>query len=407
MKTAERFLRYVSYPTMSDENSETCPSTEKQWALAKQLCTELQEIGMTAIVDQNGYVYGTLPANTNKPTKTIGLIAHMDTASECADAPIHTRTVLYTGADVILNESEGIVLSERDFPGLAAARGRHIIVTDGKTLLGGDDKAGIAEIISAVENLILSKKEHGCVRVAFTPDEEIGRGADLFDVKGFGADYAYTVDGGKIGEIEYENFNAASAVLQINGRSAHPGSAKGTMINALLVACECNAMLPADEIPEKTEGYEGFYHLLHMEGACEHAVMQYIIRDHDREKFEQKKNRMQSVSDALNQKYGMGTVELQLRDSYYNMKDVMVSHMDIVLAAEAAMRSCGIAPVRVPIRGGTDGARLSFEGLPCPNLATGAYNGHSRFEYACVEEMEQITEMLETILTDAVGKAKA
>ncbi|MCQ2432954.1 MAG: peptidase T [Clostridia bacterium] len=401
MKTIERFLKYVSYPTMSDENSETCPSSQKQLALAKELCEELKAIGLDASVDEHGYVYGSLAANCDKTVPTIGLIAHMDTSDECADAPIHPKTVLHTGEDILLNEEKGIYLSESVYPALKNFRGKHLIVTDGLTLLGADDKAGCAEIVSAVEDLITSGKPHGAVRVAFTPDEEIGRGADLFDVPRFDADYGYTVDGGALGELEYENFNAASAAVTIHGRSIHPGSAKGMMINAALLAFELNAMLPADQIPAKTEGYEGFFHLIDVEGGCEHAVIRYIIRDHDRAKFEEKKRIMKEAVDTLNRQYGEGVAELDLRDSYYNMKEIMDAHMEGIEAAMTDMRESGAEPRCVPIRGGTDGARLSFMGLPCPNLPTGGENYHSRFEYACVEDMETMTKILVTILTDA------
>ena len=398
MNVKERFLEYVSYPTMSDEMSETCPSTEKQWALAHRLTQDLCALGMDAFCDEYGYVYGTLAANTDKPAPVIGLIAHMDTSDACADAPIHAREVLYTGEDIVLHPEKGIVLSETAYPGLAKYRGKHLIVTDGTTLLGADDKAGAAEIVCAVAAMIASGAPHGTVKVAFTPDEEIGRGADRFDVAGFGADFAYTVDGGALGGIEYENFNAAGAEIVITGRSIHPGDAKGKMVNAALLACEINALLPAEQIPAMTEGYEGFIHLTDMEGDCEHACIRYIIRDHDREKFEEKKAVVAAAVAAINEKWraiaGGDAAELRMRDSYYNMREMLEDKMEIVSRAADAMRACGVTPEYVPIRGGTDGARLSFEGLPCPNLSTGGENYHSRYEYACVEDMETMTEVL-------------
>lgn len=405
MNTVKRFLDYVSIPTMSDETNPACPSSEKQRVLADRLCADLRALGLDAFVDAHGYVYGTLKANCAGDIPTIGLIAHMDTSDECPDAPIRTKTVLHTGEDIILNAEKNLVLSERDYPGMKKYRGKHLIVTDGTTLLGGDDKAGAAEIVSALEDLIASGKPHGTVKAAITPDEEIGRGADLFDVPGFGADYAYTVDGGQLGEIEYENFNAASACAEIRGRSIHPGAGKGKMINAALVACELNALLPKEQIPAKTSGYEGFFHLTDMEGGVESARIRYIIRDHDKAKFEEKKAVMQAAADTLNNTYGEGTVTLTVKDSYYNMKEVMVQHMDVVRAAEDAFRKNGIEPVCVPIRGGTDGARLSFMGLPCPNLPTGSENHHSRFEYACCEAMDTMVQVLVTILTDAAADA--
>jgi len=398
MNVKERFLDYVSYPTMSDEASETCPSTEKQWALARRLTKDLQALGMEAFCDAHGYVYGTLAANTDTPAPVIGLIAHMDTSDACADAPIHASVVLYTGEDIVLHPELGIVLSESAYPGLAKYRGKHLIVTDGTTLLGADDKAGAAEIVSAVAALIASGAPHGTVKVAFTPDEEIGRGADLFDVAGFGADFAYTVDGGALGGIEYENFNAAGAEIVITGRSIHPGDAKGKMVNAALLACEINALLPAEQIPAMTEGYEGFIHLTDMEGDCEHACIRYIIRDHDRERFAEKKAVVAAAVAAVNEKWraiaGGDAAELRMRDSYYNMREMLEDKMEIVSRAADAMRACGVTPEYVPIRGGTDGARLSFEGLPCPNLSTGGENYHSRYEYVCVEDMERMTEVL-------------
>ena len=392
----ERFLEYVSYPTMSDETCDACPSTEKQFALARALARELEALGLEAKVNEHCYVYGRLAANTEKKFPKIGLIAHMDTSGECADSPIRPREVKYDGSPVEL--SEDIWLSEAEFPILGRYCGKHIIVTDGKTLLGADDKAGIAEIVSALELLVSGNREHGEVLVGFTPDEEIGRGADLFDVEGFGADFAYTLDGGTLGEIEYENFNAALLKVDIRGRSIHPGAAKDKMINAALVACEFNSMLPSDEIPAKTEGYEGFFHMTDISGGCENACVRYIIRDHDRDKFESKKTLARTIGEKLCEKYGSGTVNVTLNDSYYNMKEKIAPHMEIIERAENALRREGVEPKCVPIRGGTDGARLSYMGLLCPNLPTGGENYHSRYEFACVEDMETMVRVIVNIL---------
>ena len=400
MTVIDRFLKLVSYHTTSDESSETCPSTARQLKLAQELVRQMQDMGISdAHVDADGYVYGTVPANCEKKLPVYGLIAHMDTSPDAPGENIHARiTDVYDGKDVVLNEALGIVLSPKDYPQLKNAVGKHLIVTDGTTLLGADDKAGVAEILSAAQLLLTSDKPHGTVRLAFTPDEEIGRGADRFDVAGFGADYAYTVDGGAIGELEYENFNAASAKIVIRGKSIHPGSAKGQMVNASLVAMELHSLLPALETPYYTEGYEGFYHLTGMQGETEQAELQYIIRDHDRAKFEARKHVMEAVCAEINRRYGTGTATLTLRDSYYNMKEKIEPCMFLIDNAADAMRRLGITPKIVPIRGGTDGARLSFEGLPCPNLCTGGENFHGRFEYIPAEDMEAITNLLAEIL---------
>ena len=400
MTVIDRFLKLVSYPTTSDENSETCPSTPRQLALAEGLVRQMQEMGIAdAHVDADGYVYGTIPANCEKALPVYGLIAHMDTAPDAPGENIRARvTGPYTGGDVVLNEEKHIVLSPEEYPQLKNAVGKRLIVTDGTTLLGADDKAGVAEILSAAELLLTSDRKHGTVKLAFTPDEEIGRGADRFDVAGFGADYAYTVDGGAIGELEYENFNAASAKIIIRGKSIHPGSAKGQMVNAALVAMELHGLLPALETPYYTDGYEGFYHLTDLQGETEQAELQYIIRDHDRAKFEARKAVMQKVCAEIDRRYGAGTVELTLRDSYYNMKEKIEPCMFLIENAKQAMEQLGIEPKVVPIRGGTDGARLSFEGLPCPNLCTGGENFHGRFEYIPAEDMERITQLLAVML---------
>ena len=400
MTVIDRFLKLVSYPTTSDEASETCPSTARQLKLAQELVRQMQDMGISdAHVDADGYVYGTIPANCEKKLPVYGLIAHMDTSPDAPGENIHARiTDVYDGGDVVLNEALGIVLSPKEYPQLKNAVGKHLIVTDGTTLLGADDKAGVAEILSAAQLLLTSGKPHGTIKLAFTPDEEIGRGADRFDVAGFGADYAYTVDGGGIGELEYENFNAASAKIVIRGKSIHPGFAKGQMVNAALVAMELHGLLPALETPYYTEGYEGFYHLTGMQGETEQAELQYIIRDHDRAKFEARKHVMEAVCAEIDRRYGTGTATLTLRDSYYNMKEKIEPCMFLIDNAADAMRQLGITPKIVPIRGGTDGARLSFEGLPCPNLCTGGENFHGRFEYVPAEDMEAITNLLATLL---------
>ena len=394
MTIYERFLKYVSYPTTSDENNENCPSTEGQRVLAEELVRELIEIGVTdARVDEHGYVYGSIPANC-EGMPSIGFIAHMDTASDAPGDNIKAKMIDYKGGDILLNEEQGIVLSLEDYPYVSALAGQRLIVTDGTTLLGADDKVGVAEIMTAAEQLVKADFPHGKICIGFTPDEEIGRGADLFDVEGFGADYAYTLDGGGLGEIEYENFNAASATIKVHGRAIHPGSAKDKMINAARICCEFDSLLTPDAIPEKTEGYEGFHHLIAIEGETEEAVSRYIIRDHSKEKFSAIKSEFESVAAKLNSKYGEGTVELILRDSYYNMKEVLDSKMYVVERATSAMERLGMTAHAVPIRGGTDGARLSFMGLPCPNLPTGGGNYHSRFEYVSVDAMEKCAELV-------------
>ncbi len=394
----ERFLRYVSFDTQSNESSETCPSTDKQRTLGAALVEEMLAMGIQdAHMDENGYVYGTVPGDPALPT--IGLIAHMDTAPDASGENVKARIVPFDGSDICLNEEKQIYLRESDYPELVQHRGKHLIVTDGTTLLGADDKAGIAEIMSCAQFLMKARIRHATLKIGFTPDEEIGRGADRFNVKDFGADFAYTVDGGTIGELEYENFNAAGARVTVKGLNIHPGSAKDKMVNSQLIAMEFQSMLPAHQKPECTEGYEGFILLTSMEGCVEESKLHYIIRDHDMAKFEEKKAILAEIAAFLNRKYGEGTVELNLRDSYYNMRKMIEPRMDIVDRAKAAMENAGITPITVPIRGGTDGARLSYMGLLCPNLCTGGANYHSRFEYVPVEDMEKITEMLIQILT--------
>lgn len=396
----ERFLRYVSFDTQSDEFSETCPSTAKQKLLGAALVAEMKEMGIQdAFMDENGYVYGTVHGDPAIPT--IGLIAHMDTSPDASGADIKARIVEYTGEDVCLNDEKGIFLKASDYPSLNNHVGKHLIVTDGTTLLGADDKAGIAEIMTAAQHLLENGGKHATLKIGFTPDEEIGRGAGLFDVKGFGADYAYTADGGPIGEIEYENFNGAGAMAEFFGRNIHPGSAKGKMINSQYIAMEFQSLLPTAQKPEYTEGYEGFIHLLHMEGEVEKSTLRWIIRDHDLEKFQEKKAMMTAAAAFINAKYGEGTCVLTIKDSYFNMKRCIEPVMYVVDRAKKAMAAAGMCPVEVPIRGGTDGARLSYEGLPCPNLCTGGENYHGRFEFIPVEDMEKCVDMLIHILTDA------
>ena len=398
MTVSERLLKYVSFDTQSDESSETCPSTEKQRVLGAALVEEMLAMGIRdAHMDEDGYVYGSVPGAPGAPV--IGLIAHMDTSPDCSGKNIRPRIVEYSGGNIRLNDTD--VLSPADFPRLSNSVGKHLIVTDGTTLLGADDKAGIAEILTAVEELMSSEVPHAAIRIGFTPDEEIGRGADRFNIKDFGADYAYTIDGGTLGELEYENFNAASAVVTFHGRNVHPGYAKNCMVNSQLIAMEFNALLPVHERPDCTEGYEGFAHLCEMSGNEECSVLEYIIRDHDRAKFERRKARFEETTAFLNQKYGENRVELALKDSYYNMAEMIRPHMYVVDAALKAMENAGVTPRVVPIRGGTDGARLSYEGLPCPNLFTGGENYHGRFEYVPIEDMEAAVRVIKLILTNA------
>ena len=399
MTTAtERFLKYITFDTQSDPGSETCPSTSKQKLLGAALVEEMLAMGITdARMDENGYVYGTVPGDPRLPT--IGLIAHMDTSPDASGAEVKAKVVEYNGGDVLLNREKDIWLQEKEYPSLKNHYGKHLIVTDGTTLLGADNKAGVSEIMAAAEFLMTARMNHATLKIGFTPDEEIGRGADLFDVPGFGADYAYTVDGGPVGELEYENFNGAAARVTVNGRNIHPGSAKDKMINSQLIAMEFNSLLPVHQRPESTEGYEGFIHLNHMEGTVEESRLTYIVRDHDLQKFEVKKDVLKNAAAFLNQKYGQGTVALDMKDSYYNMRTQIEPHMYIVERAMKAMENVGMTPKTVPIRGGTDGARLSYMGLPCPNLCTGGENYHGRFEYIPVEDMELCTKLLVEILT--------
>jgi tripeptide aminopeptidase len=396
-----RFLRYVSVDTQSNEDSETCPSTAKQLKLAGILFDELNDIGLADVsLDENGYLMATLPANTVRKIPVIGFIAHMDTSPDMPGENILPGIISdYNGKDIILNPDQNITLSVSEFPELKDYTGQTLIVTDGTTLLGADDKAGIAEIMTALEYLIKNPGiEHGIIKIGFTPDEEIGRGVDKFDVQKFGAEYAYTMDGGPIGELEYENFNAAMAKVYIQGRNIHPGYAKDKMINAMLIAMEFNAMLPVNEKPEYTSNYEGFFHITKMEGTVEKAFMQYIIRDHDRQKFEQKKKYIQNIAGFLNNKYRENPVRIELKDQYFNMREKVEPLFHVVEIARKAIEFTGITPKVVPIRGGTDGARLSYMGLPCPNIFAGGHNFHGKMEYIPLESMQKAVEVILKII---------
>lgn len=402
-KVLDRFLHYVSFDTQSMDDQEQVPSTEKQLALAKALKEELEAMGASQVrMSEHGYVYAVIPATADHPVRSLGFVAHMDTAPAMSGKNVKPRIVeRYDGQDLVLNEEKKIVMRVKDFPGMLDCVGKDLIVTDGTTLLGADDKAGVAEIMTMAE-FFLSHPEipHGKICIGFTPDEEVGRGADFFDVEHFGAEAAYTVDGGPVGELEYENFNAASGKVDICGRGVHPGSAKGAMVNALLVGMEFQSMLPAFENPMYTEGYEGFFHLDQMAGDVESAHLEYIIRDHDRKAFEKKKALFEEVSRYLNVKYGEGTVLTAVKDSYYNMKEqIEPDHLYLIDTAKEAMKSLDIKPLVSPIRGGTDGARLSYMGLPCPNLSTGGYNFHGRYEFIPVQSLEQMVEVLKKIIT--------
>jgi tripeptide aminopeptidase len=399
-KLVERFIRYAKVNTQSNENVKTCPSSPGQIQLAQILVAELQDLGMSEVsMDLNGYVMATLPANTVKTVPVIGFIAHMDTSPDFKADRVNPQIVDHVGKPIVLNARENIVLSPLDFPVINHYLGQQIITTDGTTLLGADNKAGIAEIITAMDYLLHHPEiKHGPVRICFTPDEEIGRGADKFDVKKFNASYAYTVDGGGLGEIEYENFNAAKAKVVIQGLNVHPGSAKNKMKNSMLIAMELNNMLPASEVPEHTEGYEGFYHLIDFSGTVDSTVINYIIRDHDAERFNKKKDLLIKIVDHLNMKYGPRAVTLIMVDQYYNMKEKIEPVFHIVELATKAISSRGIIPKVNPIRGGTDGSKLSFMGLPCPNIFTGGHNFHSRYEFIPIRSMEKAVEVIVKIV---------
>ena len=396
MTLTERFLKYVSFCTTSDEETNMTPSTPGQMEFAKYLAAELQAIGMQEVtLDDNGYVMATLPANVEgKPT--IGFIAHMDTAPDASGKNVKARIVTnYDGQDILLNEEKNIVFEVAKYPEILDYKGQDIIVTDGTTLLGADDKAGLAEIVTACEYLIQHPEiQHGKIRVGFTPDEEIGQGADHFDVEKFGCDFAYTMDGGAVGELEYENFNAAGCKVKVHGVNVHPGYGYHKMINSMRIANQFAMMLPRWETPEHTQGYEGFYHLIAMNGSVEETTLQYIIRDHDRARFESRKREIEHLARKINQEYGEGTIEVEIRDQYYNMREKVEPVMHIVTLVEEAMKEVGVTPRVQPIRGGTDGARLSFEGLPCPNIFAGGVNFHSRVEYLPIPSMEKAMQVI-------------
>lgn len=405
MTVVDRFLKYVTFATQSDEESGITPSTSGQRVFAEALVKELEALGLEEIsLDDNSYLMATLPSNMeDKEVPTIGFISHLDTSPDMSGEGVKPRIVSYAGGDIVLNEAENIVLSPRMFPEMEQYIGQDLIVTDGTTLLGADDKAGVAAIISAVAYLKEHPEiKHGKIRIGFTPDEEIGAGADHFDVEKFGCEFAYTVDGGEIGELEYENFNAAAAKVVFSGRNVHPGTAKDKMVNASLLAVEFASMLPADQRPETTEGYEGFFHLTTMVGSVEQAVLQYIVRDHSRELFEQKKQLLEQITAQLNKKYP-GMVSLEMHDQYYNMREIVEPKKYIVVLASEAMEAVGVKPQIKPIRGGTDGARLSFMGLPCPNLFTGGHNFHGRYEYIPIpslqKSMETVVKIAELVAT--------
>jgi tripeptide aminopeptidase len=389
-----RFLRYISLDTQSDENSETCPSTSKQLVMLQMLRDELFAMGLNdASMDENGYVMATLPANNGKEGPVIGFISHVDTSPDMPGVNVNPQFIEnYNGGDVVLNKELKLTLSTKDFPEMKQYAGQTLIVTDGTTLLGADDKAGVTEIMTAIEYLTKHPEvKHGPIKVGFTPDEEIGRGVDFFDVKKFGADWAYTMDGGEIGELEYENFNAAGAKIYIQGKNIHPGYAKAKMQNALLMAMELNALLPVFERPEFTQDYEGFYHLIKMEGSVEKSFIQYIIRDHNREIFENRKKVMQQCVDFMNARYGEGAFTLEMKDQYYNMREKIEPVCHIINTAKRAMEELGIEPHIRPIRGGSDGSRLSYMGHPCPNIFAGAHNFHGKYEFVPLESMEKAT----------------
>ena len=396
MELKERFLKYVAINTRSDDNSETFPSTAVQWDLLNTLVEEMKLLGLEDVsIDKYGYAMGTIPATKGKEgAPVIGFLAHVDTSPDMSGENVRPRIIeSYDGTDIVLNNALTMKVSE--FPELTKFIGHTLIHTDGTTLLGADDKAGIAEIMTAAEYLMAHPEiEHGKIRIGFTPDEEIGRGVDFFDVKAFGADFAYTMDGGYEGELEYENFNAAGAKIAIQGRNVHPGYAKNKMINAIEVACELNSLIPAVERPQFTEGYEGFYHCIGLNGTVENATISYIIRDHDFEKFEKKKSWMYDVVGMLNNKYGQGTLTLTLKDQYYNMRKMVEPHPQVIDIALAAMRDADVEPIVRPIRGGTDGARLSFMGLPCPNIFAGGMNFHGKFEYCSLNSMEKSVKVI-------------
>ena len=396
-KIIDRFINYVTIDTTSDPNNPNFPSTAKQWNLAKLLEEELKAIGLQDVeLDENCYLMATLPSNLDYEVPTIGFVAHIDTSPDFPGTNVKPQIIEnYQGEDIVLNKSQNIILSPNDFDDLLLYKGQTLITTDGTTLLGADDKAGITEIVSAMEYLVQHPEiKHGTIRICFTPDEEVGKGAHLFDVKKFGAEWAYTMDGSQIGELEYENFNAAAAKVIISGKIVHPGYAKNKMINSMLIANEYIAALPANEVPEKTEGYEGFFHLHDLKGDVEKTVLEYIIRDHDFDLFEKRKNLMQKIANDFNEKYQKELIQVKIKNQYFNMKEKIEPVMYIVTLAEEVMQDIGIKPLIKPIRGGTDGSQLSFKGLPCPNIFAGGHNFHGRFEYVPVPSMQKATEVI-------------
>lgn len=399
-KILDRFLRYVAIDTQSDENSESQPSAAKELDLLKLLCKELNDMGVEATLDEYGYVMGTLPSNIDKKVPAIGFIAHVDTSPDASGADVKPQIIEnYDGSDIALKGVPGLYLKPSEFPELLAHNGETIITTDGTTLLGADDKAGVAEIMNAVQYMVEHPEfKHGDIKIGFTPDEEIGRGVVKFDVKRFGADYAYTMDGGEIGELEFENFNAASAKIHIQGRNVHPGYAKDKMKNAILIGMEVNSLLPVGQRPELTEGYDGFFHIISFKGTVEEAEFGYIIRDHDRKKFEEKKELIEQCVKFINVKYGEGTATLEVKDQYYNMREQVEPYYFIVETAVKAMEMAGVKPKIQPIRGGTDGANLSFKGLPCPNIFAGGMNFHGKMEFAPLENIEKASEVVLNIV---------
>lgn len=404
MSVIDRFLMYVSFDTMSDPNSETSPSSAKQLILANALVEEMKEMGIQdAHVDDFGVVYGWIPANTKKDVPAIGFIAHMDTAPDMSGENVRPRIVgNYDGSDIVLNEALNIVMGPKEFPNLLDHIGHDLIVTDGTTLLGADDKAGIAEIMTMAHELIHGGEEHGLICLAFTPDEEVGHGADHFDIQKFKADYAYTVDGGEVNSVDYENFNAAAADIIIHGKSIHPGSSKNKMVNSQLLAMEFNSLLPRFEEPACTEGYEGFHHLHNIQGSCEQTHMEYIIRNHDEEIFARQKEDFRKAAAYMNEKYEENTIVCTITDSYANMRQIIEKDLSIIENVKEAMKELGLEPKSEAIRGGTDGARLTYDGLPCPNLGTGGYNYHGKYEYASIQEMETSVRLLKKIIALSV-----
>lgn len=393
----DRFISYVTIDTESDPNSNTCPSTEKQWDLANKLAEELKSMGMEDVtIDKHAYVMATLPSNVAHEVPTIGFVSHFDTTPDYTGANVKPQIIKnYDGGDIVLNKEENIILSPNYFEDLLLYKGQTLITTDGTTLLGADDKAGVTEIMCAMEHLINNPEiKHGKIRVGFTPDEEIGRGAHKFDVEKFGADWAYTMDGSQVGELEYENFNAAGANIKVNGKIVHPGYAKGKMINSMLIANEFIDALPKNEVPEKTSGYEGFFHLYNIEGKVEETTIGLIVRDHDMNKFNDRKLLLEKITSDLNAKHGEGTVEIEIKDQYFNMKEKVEPVMHIVDIAEEAMKNLGIKPLIKPIRGGTDGSQLSYMGLPCPNIFAGGHNFHGKYEYVPVESIKKAIDVI-------------